>query len=133
MPSFLTCNRLMAALLLLGATGAAFAGPALSPSRGGVGEGPVRCELDVSRRSGSVELTALAHADRPTRGEYAFEVSGRGTDIRQGGPFAVAAGGTERLGTVTLGAGASGTSADLKLLVGGKTIRCSDRVGGGGI
>lgn len=127
MPMLRSRPRLAAALVLLGATGAAFAGPAVTrPS-----EGPVRCELDVSRRGGSVELTALAHAEKATRGEYAFRVSGRGTDIRQGGPFAIASGGTEQLGTVTLGAGGSGYDADLTVVVSGKTISCSGRVGGG--
>lgn len=121
-------RRLAAALVLLGATGAAFAGPAVTRSGGGAGEGAIRCELDVSRRGGSVELTALAHAAKAARGEYAFQVSGRGTDIRQGGPFAIAAGGTERLGTVTLGAGSY--DADLQVVAGGTTITCSDRVGG---
>ncbi|WP_442880248.1 curli-like amyloid fiber formation chaperone CsgH [Aurantimonas sp. A2-1-M11] len=76
-------------------------------------------------------MTALAHAEKATRGEYAFRVSGRGTDIRQGGPFAVASGGTALLGTVTLGAGGSGYDADLTVVVDGKTISCSERVGGG--
>ena len=127
MPLLRPRHRLAAALVLLGATGAAFAGPAGTLS----GEGPARCELDVSRRDGSVELTALAHAEKATRGEYAFRVSGRGTDIRQGGSFTIASGGTEQLGTVTLGAGGSGYDADLTLVVSGKTISCSGRVGGG--
>ncbi|UIJ73432.1 curli-like amyloid fiber formation chaperone CsgH [Aurantimonas sp. HBX-1] len=127
MPLLRPCHRLAAALVLLGATGAAFAGPAGTISS----EGPVRCELDVSRRGGSVELTALAHAEKATRGEYAFHVSGRGTDIRQGGSFTIASGGTEQLGTVTLSGGGSGYDADLTLVVSGKTISCSGRVGGG--
>jgi hypothetical protein len=127
MPMLRSRHRLAAALVLLGATGAAFAGPAVTKSS----EGPIRCELDVSRRGGSIELTALANAEKATRGEYAFRVSGRGTDIRQGGPFAVASGGTVQLGTVTLGTGGSGYDADLTLVVAGKTISCSDRVGGG--
>jgi hypothetical protein len=127
MPLLRPRHRLVAALVLLGATGAAFAGPAVTQS----GEEPVRCELDVTRRGGSVELTALAHAEKTTRGEYAFRVSGRGTEIRQGGPFAIASGGTEQLGTVTLGAGGSGYGADLSVVVDGKTISCSGRVGGG--
>lgn len=130
MPTFPTRHRLAVALVLLGAAGAAFAGPAVSRPGADADGGPVRCELDVARRGGSVQLTALAHADKATRGEYAFEVSGRGTDIRQGGPFAVAAGGTERLGTVTLGAGAAGANAELTLFVGGARIQCTDRLGG---
>jgi hypothetical protein len=127
MPMIRSRHRLAAPLVLLGATGAAFAGPAVTRSS----EGPVRWELDVSRRGGSVELTALAHAEMAMRGDYALRVSGRGTDIQQGGPFAVASGGTAQLGRITLGAGGSGYDADLTLLVSGKTISCSDRVGGG--
>ena len=44
-------------------TTAAFAGPAVTRS----GEAPIRCELDVSRRGGSVELAAL-ELDRVRRG-----------------------------------------------------------------
>lgn len=127
MPLLRPRHRLAAALVLLGATSAAFAGPAVTRS----GEAPVRCELDVSRRGRTVELTALVHAEKATRGEYAFHVSGQGTDIRQGGPFAIALGGTEQLGRVTLGAGGSGYDADLAVVVDGKTISCSDQVGGG--
>lgn len=126
MPLLRPRHRLAAALVLLGATTAAFAGPAVTRS----GEAPIRCELDVSRRGGSVELTALAHAAKSARGEYAFHVSGRGTDIRQGGPFAIGSGGTEQLGMVTLSAGGSGYDADLTVVVDGKTISCSGRVGG---
>ena len=126
MPLLRPRHRLAAALVLLGATTAAFAGPAVTRS----GEAPVRCELDVSRRGGSVELTALAHAAKSARGEYAFHVSGRGTDIRQGGPFAIGSGGTEQLGMVTLSAGGSGYDADLTVVVDGKTIPCSAQVGG---
>ena len=126
MPLLRPRHRLAAALVLLGATTAAFAGPAVTRS----GEAPIRCELDVSRRGGSVELTALAHAAKSARGKYAFHVSGRGTAIRQGGTFAIASGGPEQLGMVTLSAGGSGYDADLTVVVDGKTISCSAQVGG---
>ncbi len=120
-------GRLAAALLLLGAAGAAVAGPVGARSPAATAE----CELDVTRGVGSVELTALAHAGKATRGEYDLRVSGRGTDIRQGGPFTTGPDGTAELGMVTLGTGGSAYTADLEITVGGETISCSRRIGGG--
>lgn len=127
MPMIRSRRRLAAAFVLLGATGAALAAPATG--RPEAAKGPIQCELEVSRRAGSVELTALAHADKATRGQYRFRVSGQGTDIRQGGPFAVPAGRTEQLGTVTLGANAANANAELEIVVGSTTIRCAERLG----
>lgn len=120
-------HRLAAALILLGATGVAFAGPVGARSNAA----PAECELKVGRGVGSVELTALAHAAKATRGEYDFRVSGRGTDIRQGGPFVTGPDGTAELGLVTLRTGGSAYTADLQIEIAGKTISCSRRIGGG--
>lgn len=127
-------RRLAAVLVLLGAAGAAIAAPAgtsSGPSTAGRSSAAPECELQVTRGVGSVELLALAHAASGAEGEYDLRVSGRGTNIRQGGPFATGPGGTAELGMVTLGGGGAAYVADLDIKVGGKTVSCSRRIGGG--
>lgn len=118
-------RRLAAALVLLGATGAALAGPVGQRP----GQSPPECKLEIARHGAGVALTAVAHAGRSTSGRYDLRVSGRGTDIRQGGPFDIGANRTARLGTVTMGAGSY--DVELDLVVDGDTISCSRRIGGG--
>ncbi|MDX2276959.1 MAG: curli-like amyloid fiber formation chaperone CsgH [Hyphomonadaceae bacterium] len=57
----------------------------------------VTCDIRATRTANGVRLEAIAHADRPVRGAYAFDITARGaggsSDVTQGGSFAVEAGG----------------------------------------
>ncbi len=120
--------RRAAVLALLAAvSGGALSGMALaarSPE-------PARCEIDLSRKGGSVTLTARAHADKRIAGQYSLLISGSGTRIRQGGPFEAAPGRPATLGTVTLGTSGSAYRAELDLDLASETVSCSKRIGGG--
>ncbi|GGE15487.1 hypothetical protein GCM10011390_38260 [Aureimonas endophytica] len=100
----------------------------------GASAGPLRCEIRAVPSGGMVALEALARSDRSVGGSYAFQVTsagrGGGTDIHQGGAFRAAAGETARLGRVTLGADGAVYDATLDVTVGGRTISCTERVGG---
>lgn len=121
-----TPQKAAALLLLVTASAGALGGMAQAAR---VPE-PARCEIRLSRAGGGVTLTALAHAEHRVAGQYALRISGSGTDIRQGGPFEAAPGRPATLGTISLGGG-GGYRADLDLDVGGRTVSCAQRIGGG--
>ncbi|MEN3792324.1 curli-like amyloid fiber formation chaperone CsgH [Fulvimarina sp. MAC3] len=128
MPSISRFHGRIAALVALMATsGVALAHP-LFKTAGGE---PYRCELTVSRTGHGVALTALVHGEERANGQYDFQVSGSGTDIRQSGPFTVKPGKPETVGTVTLSASGARYEADLEVTVGGHTASCTKRIVGG--
>ncbi|UVK41990.1 hypothetical protein BPNPMPFG_003615 [Mesorhizobium sp. AR07] len=95
---------------------------------------PVRCEIRATPESGMVSLEALAHANRNLSGTYSFHVesTGRsgGTNIEQGGAFSAAPGKPATLSAVTLDAKAAVYDAKLEVTVDGKSVGCTERVGG---
>lgn len=126
MPMISRSNGRIAAILALVATsGVALAHPLLKAAA----DEPLRCELKVARTPSGTALTALVQSKDRASGRYDFEVTGRGTDIRQGGPFAVRPGEPETLGTVTLGGGAS-FDAELTVTAGSRKATCEKRIGG---
>ena len=64
------------------------------------------CDIRVVRENGSLVLEGLVVAPRPVTGSYRFQISqgsyGGGSNIRQGGDFAVAPGTDGSLGMVSL-------------------------------
>jgi len=87
-----------------------------------------RCEIAASAAHGIVTLEARAHAREALAGSYSFEVSGAGTQIRQGGAFGAAAGATATLGSVRLGGGGP-YEARLGISTGGGTVQCAEWTG----
>lgn len=128
MPSISSATRRAGALLVAAVACVAAAGLTTAAPREAR---PARCEIRLDRSGGSVTLTALAHSDKRVAGRYSLRVSGAGTDIRQGGPFEAAPGRAATLGTVSLGLSGGTARADLDLDVGGETLSCSQRIGGG--
>lgn len=99
---------------------------------GAAPDGPAACEIVAQRQGASLQLTALARAERAVTGSYTFEVAstrGGNTRIRQGGDFTAGPGRPATLGTLGLDAGAI-YDATLELKVGGRTMACTERVGG---
>lgn len=116
-------------LLSLGAVAiAAGAGEAGSKSE------PVSCEIRAETSGGMTTLEGVLRADKAVSGSYRFRVKSSGTsgnsDIDQGGEFTAAPGSRETLGSVMLGSRGARYDASLAVTVNGKTIECSDRVGG---
>lgn len=96
--------------------------------------GPARCEIRVTPEGDMVSLEALAYADRKVSGTYSFHVESAGqtgsTNIEQGGAFSAAPDRPATLGTVTLDAKGAVYDARLEVTVDGKSIACTDRIGG---
>ncbi|MQB46452.1 curli-like amyloid fiber formation chaperone CsgH [Rhizobium sp. ICMP 5592] len=123
-------RRVMAALALLLVPAGALAAMATA----GQSVEPVRCEIRATPESGMVALEALVHADKNASGTYSFRVESvggaGGTNIEQSGAFNATSGRPATLGAVTLGAKGAVYDATLDVTVGGKSISCTQRVGG---
>ena len=89
----------------------------------------MRCEIVANSAHGIVTLEGRAQTAQPLSGSYSFEVSGAGTQIRQGGPFGAAAGATASLGSVRLGGGGP-YEATLEISANGRTVQCAEWTGG---
>ncbi|MBB3612439.1 curli-like amyloid fiber formation chaperone CsgH [Rhizobium sp. BK602] len=100
----------------------------------GPSDGPLRCEIRATPQGGMVALEALAHADKRVSGTYSFHIEsaggGGGSNIDQSGAFDAAPGRAAMLGSVSLGAKGAVYDATLDITTGGKSISCSQRVGG---
>jgi len=96
-------------------------------SAGQAGSDRMRCEIVASSARDIVTLEGRASAQQALSGSYRFEVSGTGAQIRQGGPFGMAAGATATLGSVQLG-GSGPYEATLDISAGGETVRCAERI-----
>lgn len=95
----------------------------------GAGADRMRCEIVASASRGIVTLEGRAEGIEALSGSYRFEVSGTGTQIRQGGPFGAAAGASATLGSVQLG-GSSPYRATLEISADGETVQCAEWTGG---
>ncbi len=69
--------------------------------------GLIKCEIQVTKSKGEVELTGIVHALMATSGSYRFKVTNDGdggsANINQGGDFQLAAGESTVVGSTTLG------------------------------
>lgn len=97
---------------------------AISAQTGANAQDPVACSVDITVRAGLLTLEGVVTSSEPLSGSYQLRVARAGTLMNQGGPFAVRAGQTERLGQITLNGPASGLEVDLTLEAEGRTIRC---------
>ncbi|GAA5075052.1 curli-like amyloid fiber formation chaperone CsgH [Roseibacterium beibuensis] len=87
--------------------------------------GPVACAVAVTPSGSSLVIEGVVEAREPLVGSYSLSVTGPGTRMNQGGPIAVDAGETLRLGRVQMGGTATnGLTAELTLEVDGETYRC---------
>lgn len=100
---------------------------AVSASRAGADR--MHCEIVASAARGIVTLEGRAEGVEALSGSYRFEVSGAGTQIRQGGPFGAAAGASAALGSVRLG-GSGPYRATLEVSANGETVQCAGWTGG---
>ena len=118
-----------AAPLLLGL---GLAGAAAGTGTADASAGPLRCEIVAATQDGMLTLQGVIRADEPVVGFYRFKVTGAGgggsSNIAQGGEFMAGPEGAVSLGQVMLGGGSY--DASLEVTAGGKTVSCSERVGG---
>lgn len=91
------------------------------------GSGKMQCEIAASPSRGIVTLEGRVAAPHALSGSYRFEVSGAGTQIRQGGPFGTAAGATATLGSAQVG-GSGPYEATLEINAHGETVRCTETI-----
>jgi hypothetical protein len=118
--AFLTPKTALGAAL----TALALGGTAISAQSGGANDLPLSCSVDVTSRSGMLTIQGVLAAQDNVAGTYHLSVTRQGAEFNQAGPFSVRAGGTERLGRVTINGPTSGLDAELTLQVNGRTARC---------
>lgn len=96
-------------------------------------EGPLRCEIAVTRSGGSLTYQARVHADEPAEGGYRLTIHRSGASgaalINQSGRFSAAPGRPAELGRATLGGDPAQYRATLELDWQGRTLTCSDTRG----
>lgn len=104
------------------------AGAAIGAGQASATDGPLTCEIQMSRSGGMIALESVAASDEAVAGSYSFTVRGGGTDISQGGDFEAGPGETVTLGQVMLGANGS-YDARLEVEADGRSVSCEERVG----
>lgn len=122
--------------LILAATplafGLAFANFAIGADGTGPADAPFHCEIVTGSSNGMTTLEGVVHSNFETRGTYRFRVAsaggGGGSNIQQGGSFAVGPEGSATLGRVMLNSGAI-YDAELEIAADGDAVTCSKRVG----
>jgi hypothetical protein len=110
------------------------AGMTMGASQSAETDERVRCEIRASSASGMIALEGIVHADPAVHGTYRFRVAGAGrsggSNIQQGGQFAVDASGAATLGRVMLGNNGAAFDARLEVTADGITVECNERIGG---
>lgn len=101
---------------------------------GPTSKAPLRCEIKVTPAGGMVTLQGVVFSDRSIDGTYSLQVEGSGrggnNSIQQGGAFSAKAGSSNSLGQVSLGSSGANYDVTLKVSAGGKTVSCTEWVGG---
>jgi hypothetical protein len=114
------------------ATGAALAG---SGGSGSMARGGLACGLSQTRSGGEIILVPSVQSAKAASGSYDLRVSGGGSGgtstIRQGGDFSLAAGGSARLGSLSLMARGASYDVTLEVTTPAASARCSTAVSGG--
>ena len=94
----------------------------------------IRCEIQVTSRSGGVSLEGIVHANAAIDGSYQLVITKSGgggrSDIAQGGEFSAAPGKATSLGTVMLGGNGGSYTAKLKVKWNGNSTECREKVSG---
>lgn len=85
---------------------------------------PFACQISVEETGRATAFRGLVQANESLSGSYSLSLSGRGTNIRQGGAFSAQAGETVTLGQSMLSGDAADYDAELSLTVNGATYRC---------
>lgn len=85
------------------------------------------CEILTRSSGGMTIIEGVVTSPSALSGSYTLRVSGSGTNIRQGGDFAAAAGEKTMLGQVSLGGNARAYAINLTVEASGKTIPCNIR------
>ncbi|MGE6741952.1 curli-like amyloid fiber formation chaperone CsgH [Allorhizobium pseudoryzae] len=118
------------AVLLTAAGGTAV----LAAGTGAGAKAPLRCEIQVTPQKGMVTLEGIVFSDRAVDGTYSLQVEGSGrggsNSVQQGGAFSAKAGRSNSLGQVSLGSAGANYDVTLKVSAGGKTVSCTEWVGG---
>jgi len=118
----LKTRRFLPAALIL--AGAGFAAACTTASVAQEAAAPFACQISVDDTGRATTFRGLVQASESLSGSYSFSLAGRGTNIRQGGPFSAHAGQTVTLGQSMLSGDAADYDVELTLTVGGETYSC---------
>jgi hypothetical protein len=121
----LPSRRFLSAALILAGAGVAAACTTTSAARATDAAAPFACEIAVSEASHGTRFEARVQATEALSGQYSFSLAGRGTNIRQGGPFTARPGQTVTLGQSMLSGAASAYDTELTLTVNGQRYSCA--------
>jgi hypothetical protein len=131
MPYSVTHPRRLAAILAVALL--PFGAIAAMSTANDLSEGKL-CEIKATPQAGMVRLEAFAKGNTGAGGTYAFHVENSGGSgssvINQGGGFDAAAGRSQLLSSVTLGAKGAQYKAVLDLEIDGRRFSCKKQVGG---
>lgn len=86
---------------------------------------PLTCTVGIAPAGDMLAVEGVLSAEDDVSGTYQLTVTRRGTALNQGGPFALAAGETERLGHIRLNGPSAGLEAELTVEIDGKPVPCT--------
>jgi len=119
----LKTRRFLPAALILAGAGFAAACTTSSVAQEAT-TAPFACQISVDETGRATAFRGLVQTTESLSGSYSFSLAGRGTNIRQGGPFSARAGETVTLGQSMLSGAPADFDAELTLTVNGQTYRC---------
>ncbi len=85
---------------------------------------PFACDIAVEEDGRMVNFQGRVQASEAISGSYNLHLSGRGTNIRQGGPFSARAGEIVTLGQSRLSGAPESFDAELSITVDGTEFSC---------
>jgi len=116
-------RRFFPAALILAGAGLAAACTTASVAQD-TATAPFACQIAVEDTGRATSFRGLVQASESLSGSYSLHLTGRGTNIRQGGGFSARAGETVTLGQSMLSGDAADYTAELTLTVNGATYSC---------
>lgn len=117
-------RRFLSAALILAGAGVAAACTTAASTAMATDAAPFACEIAVTESATATTFEGRVQAAEPINGQFAFSLSGGGTNIRQGGSFAAAPGETVTLGRSMLSGAADAYDTELTITVDGQRYSC---------
>lgn len=114
----LPATLIVAGLGLAATNSATATPPAADPA-------PIACDVAVEQHGRMVSFQGRVQASEDLSGIYSLTLSGGGTNIRQGGPFAAEAGDIVTLVQANLSGSPGRYDVDLTLSIDGETYSCA--------
>ncbi len=119
-------RRILPAALILAGVGLAAACNTTTATE--VRTAPIACDIAVDEAGRMVTFQGRVQATETVSGSFNLHLTGRGTNIRQGGPFTARAGEIVTLGNSRLSGDADAYDADLSITVNGATYDCASNI-----